>query len=287
MPLPSHARSFTLSVRLERNTNTSPQYGFARSASLTSADSVCTDLRKSTGCAPTTTLRSARSAITGRPAAPTAPSKASSDRLPARPDARPAHLDLDQPAKLCWWRSHLPQPRVRRRTAARLAGRRGAALGSDPDRHKAGRVDACRCRHLVSPHREQPTDNAIAARDLGNVGALLEALRYDPGLLLRRPPSPPVLPGDHLDTTIGIQSPPRRTQHADFPHCAPPFASRQRLWDLSCWGDFRPVASHSIGVKQPSSVVQPPPIPSSPAEALSFLSTSSEPPGRFSLRLDV
>ena len=84
-----------------------------------------------------------------------------------------------------------------------------------------------------------------------------------------------------------FQSPPRRTQHADFPHCAPPFASRQRLWDLSCWGDFRPVASHSIGVKQPSSAVQPPPIPSFPAEALSFLSKSPEPPGRFSLRLDV
>jgi hypothetical protein len=88
-------------------------------------------------------------------------------------------------------------------------------------------------------------------------------------------------------TVPRFQSPPRRTQHADFPHCAPPFASRQRLWDLSCWGDFRPVASHSIGVKQPSSVVQPPPIPSFPAEALSFLSKSSEPSGRFSLRLDV
>ena len=88
-------------------------------------------------------------------------------------------------------------------------------------------------------------------------------------------------------TVPRFQSPPRRTQRADFPHCAPPFASRQRLWDLSCWGDFRPVASHSIGVEQPSSVVQPPPIPSFPAEALSFLSKSPEPPGRFSLRLDV
>jgi hypothetical protein len=39
--------------------------------------------------------------------------------------------------------------------------------------------------------------------------------------------------------------------NADFPHCAPPIASRQSLWDLSCWGDFRPVASHSIGVEQP------------------------------------
>jgi hypothetical protein len=90
-----------------------------------------------------------------------------------------------------------------------------------------------------------------------------------------------------ISTMPRLQLPPRRTQRADFPHCAPPFASRQRLWDLSCWGDFRPVASHSIGVKQPSSVVQPPPIPSFPAEALSFLSKSSEPPGRFSLRLDV
>src|SRR5258707_11610970 len=73
-------------------------------------------------------------------------------------------------------------------------------------------------------------------------------------------------------TVPRFQSPPRRTQHADFPHCAPPFASRQSLWDLSCWGNFRPVASHSIGVEQPSSVVQPPPIPSFPVEALSFLS---------------
>ena len=48
-------------------------------------------------------------------------------------------------------------------------------------------------------------------------------------------------------------SPVPSTSHAaaDFPYCAPPFASRQSLWDLSCWGDFRPVASHSIGVEQP------------------------------------
>lgn len=54
-----------------------------------------------------------------------------------------------------------------------------------------------------------------------------------------------------ISTMPRLQPPPRRTQRADFPHCAPPFASRQRLWDLSCWGDFRPVASHSIGVEQP------------------------------------
>jgi LysR family transcriptional regulator, glycine cleavage system transcriptional activator len=47
-----------------------------------------------------------------------------------------------------------------------------------------------------------------------------------------------------------FQSPPRRTQHADFPHCAPPFASRRDLWDLSCWGNFRPVASHSVSLTE-------------------------------------
>jgi hypothetical protein len=57
-----------------------------------------------------------------------------------------------------------------------------------------------------------------------------------------------------ISTMPRLQLPPRRTQRADFPHCAPPFASRQRLWDLSCWGDFRPVASHSIGVKPPRPV---------------------------------
>src|SRR6202008_4827277 len=37
-----------------------------------------------------------------------------------------------------------------------------------------------------------------------------------------------------------FQSPPRRTQHADFPLYALLFASPQGLWDLSCRGDFRP-----------------------------------------------
>jgi hypothetical protein len=58
-----------------------------------------------------------------------------------------------------------------------------------------------------------------------------------------------------------FQSPPRRTQRADFPHCALPFASLQGLWDLSGWGRFQSVASHSIAVEQPESVVQPRPIP--------------------------
>src|SRR6516165_4656688 len=54
-----------------------------------------------------------------------------------------------------------------------------------------------------------------------------------------------------ISTVPRFQPPPRRTQRADFPHCAPPFASRRGLWDLSCRGYFQPVASHSIAVEQP------------------------------------
>jgi hypothetical protein len=46
------------------------------------------------------------------------------------------------------------------------------------------------------------TDNAMASRHLGNIGARLKALRYDPCLLLGRPPPSPARPGNHLDTTI-------------------------------------------------------------------------------------
>jgi hypothetical protein len=39
----------------------------------------------------------------------------------------------------------------------------------------------------------------------------------------------PVRPG--IPAVPRFQPPPRRTQHAGFPHCAPPFASLQGLWD--------------------------------------------------------
>ena len=42
-----------------------------------------------------------------------------------------------------------------------------------------------------------------------------------------------------ISTVPRFQPPPRRTQHADFPHCALLFASPQDLWDLSCRRDFR------------------------------------------------
>src|SRR5438105_1069784 len=56
--------------------------------------------------------------------------------------------------------------------------------------------------------------------------------------------------GRGIPTVPRFQPPPRRTQHADFPHCAPLFASRQGLWDLSYRGNFRSVVSHSIAVEQ-------------------------------------
>src|SRR6516164_10749426 len=73
-----------------------------------------------------------------------------------------------------------------------------------------------------------------------------------------------------ISTIPCFQPPPRRTQRADFPHFALPFASLQGLWNLSGWGNFRSVASHSIAVEQLESVVQPRRTPPLPAEAFSF-----------------
>jgi hypothetical protein len=52
-----------------------------------------------------------------------------------------------------------------------------------------------------------------------------------------------------LSTIPRFQSPPRRTQHGDFPHYAHLFASHQGLWDLSCWGDFRLWSPNFIAVE--------------------------------------
>src|SRR5262252_6335954 len=59
-----------------------------------------------------------------------------------------------------------------------------------------------------------------------------------------------------------FQSPPRRTQWADFPLYAHLFASHQGLCDLSCWCDFQLRAYACI---------PPLPTPPPPAEALSIL----------------
>ncbi len=66
-----------------------------------------------------------------------------------------------------------------------------------------------------------------------------------------------------------FQPPPRRTQHADFPHCALLFASPQGLWDLSCRSGFRRWSNHSVAIEQLQSLVQLSPTPPRPAEALS------------------
>ncbi len=69
-----------------------------------------------------------------------------------------------------------------------------------------------------------------------------------------------------------FQPPPRRTQHADFPHCALLFASPQGLWDLSCRSGFRRGSNHSVAIEQLQSLVQPSPTPPRPVEALSVSS---------------
>ncbi len=89
-----------------------------------------------------------------------------------------------------------------------------------------------------------------------------------------------------------FQPPPRRTQHADFPHCALLFASPQGLWGLSCRSGFRRWSNHSVAIEQLQSLVQPSPTPPRPAEALSVPGShmdvqSPELPGRLGLRLDV
>jgi len=85
---------------------------------------------------------------------------------------------------------------------ARLACRRGAALGSNQHRHKAGALTPT-AAPIVSPHREQPTDDAIAARDLGmlapssKLSATIRAFSCASSVA-------PALPVIHLDTTIRI-----------------------------------------------------------------------------------
>src|ERR1700722_7889698 len=66
-----------------------------------------------------------------------------------------------------------------------------------------------------------------------------------------------------------FQPPPRRTQHADFSHCALLFASPQGLWDLSCRSGFRRWSNHSVAIEQLQSLIQPSPTPPRSAEALS------------------
>ena len=101
----------------------------------------------------------------------------------------------------------------------------------------------------------------------------VEDWRAGVGRSLCSPLSRPFVCECHTISTMPrFQPPPRRTQHADFPHCALLFASPQGLWDLSCRGDFRQRAANPVAIEQPQGFVQPLPTPSRPAEALSFTS---------------
>ena len=121
----------------------------------------------------------------------------------------------------------------------------------------------CRDHHL----RRQTSTRLQGATLAGRVEDWRAGLGRSLGSLLSRPF---VCECPTISTVPRLQSPPRRTQLTGFPYYAPPFASCQGLWDLSCRSDFRHVSPHPIAVEQPKSVVNPLPTPSLPAEALSF-----------------
>src|SRR5271157_968475 len=73
-----------------------------------------------------------------------------------------------------------------------------------------------------------------------------------------------------ISTMPRFQPPPRRTQHADFPHCAHLSASPQGLWDLSCRSRFRRGSYNAIAVEEAQLVVHPLPTPPLPIEALTI-----------------
>src|SRR5208337_881535 len=73
-----------------------------------------------------------------------------------------------------------------------------------------------------------------------------------------------------ISTLPRFQPPPRRTQHADFPHCALLLASPQGLWDLSCRSRFRRGSYNPIAPEEAQFVVHPLPTPPLPVEALTI-----------------
>jgi hypothetical protein len=162
--------------------------------------------------------------------------------------------------------------RTQRSYRIQVCGTKMRPIASSPrilkqtDRH---RPDAEICKVPAAVHHRSACSGVKALRNTSDARrpsrqALLPFRSLDPFRALREPdrrrrdeerPFPvgsrtgaPV--GRGIPTVPRFQPPPRRTQHADFPHCAPPFASRQGLWDLSYRGNFRSVVSHSIAVEQ-------------------------------------
>jgi hypothetical protein len=105
-------------------------------------------------------------------------------------------------------------------------------------------------RHVKVTDRHTAVDYAHALKDLadihffnakkivlvqGRVEAWRAGLgRYSGSLLAR----PFVCECPTISTMPRFQAPPRRTQHADFPHYAPPFASCQGLWTYPAGATF-------------------------------------------------
>ena len=111
----------------------------------------------------------------------------------------------------------------------------------------------------------------------------VEHWRAGVGRSLCSPLSRPFVCECHTISTMPrFQPPPRRTQHADLPHCALLFASPQGLSDLSCRGDFRQRSANPVTIEQSQGFVQPLPTPSRPAEALSFPSAQHVAPNLLS-----
>jgi hypothetical protein len=91
-------------------------------------------------------------------------------------------------------------------------------------------------RALLPPHA--PDMLTVRTQVIDGTGTL-HPVRLS-ALSAAHPVSRPFVCECHTISTVPrFQPPPRRTQHADFPHCALLSASPQGLWDLSCWGDFR------------------------------------------------
>jgi len=67
----------------------------------------------------------------------------------------------------------------------------------------------------------------------------VEDWRVGLGQILYSPLTRPFFCECHnISTLPHFQSPPRQTQHVDFPHYAYLYASYQGLCDLSCWNCF-------------------------------------------------